>query len=101
MSKIVALFEIPGMTAAQYDAIVNELNAVGGFPHKQRPSHIAWQDGNNWCVTDVWNSQEELMDFGQQTLFPIFAKLGITPVPPRIFPVHHFVGNVAEEFNQA
>ena len=98
MSKIVALFEIPGMTSAQYDAIVDELKAQGGFPHKDRPSHVAWQKGDSWCVADVWNSQEALMEFGQNTLFPIFVKLGITPTPPQIFPVHHSIFTEIEEF---
>ena len=101
MSKIIALFEIPGMTSAQYDAIVEELKNQGGFPHKDRPSHAAWQNGDNWCVADVWNSTEALMEFGQNTLFPIFGKLGITPVPPQIFPLHHYISTEIEEFVQA
>jgi hypothetical protein len=101
MSKIVAYFEIPGMTPVQYNAILDELSATGKKPDNNRPIHVAWQKGDNWCVLDVWNSQEELMEFGEKTLFPIFAKLGIKPVPPQIFPAYHIIGTDVEEFMNA
>jgi hypothetical protein len=101
MSKITAVFELPGMTAAQYNAIVHELKAQGKLPDERRPSHIAFQKGGNWCVVDIWNSEADLMEFGQTTLFPIFAKLGITPTPPAIYPLHHYIGANLEEYIEA
>jgi hypothetical protein len=101
MNKITAVFELPGMTAAQYHAILDELKAEGKLPNEKRPFHIAFQKGENWCVIDVWNSQEDLMEFGQTTLFPIFAKLGISPTPPAIYPLHHFIGSSLEEYMEA
>lgn len=101
MNKITAVFELPGMTSAQYDAITNELKAQGKLPHEKRISHIAFQKGDNWCVIDVWDSQEDLMEFGQTTLFPIFGKLGINPVPPAIYSLHHFIGSSMEEYIEA
>jgi hypothetical protein len=41
------------------------------------------------------------MQFGQTTLFPIFAKLGITPTPPAIYPLHHYIGSNKEEYIDA
>jgi hypothetical protein len=101
MSKIVAIFDLPGYTQKNYDDIVAELKAAGGFANDNRPSHVAFQKGDNWCVIDVWNSQEALMEFGQNTLFPIFAKLGLTPQTPQIFPAHNFVGTTVEELISA
>jgi hypothetical protein len=101
MSKIIAIFELTGFTQKNYDDIVAELKASGGFPNDDRPSHVAFQKGDNWCVIDVWNSEEALTQFGQNTLFPIFAKLGLVPQPPQIFPVHHFLTSGAEEFISA
>jgi hypothetical protein len=101
MSKIVAIFELSGFTEKNYDDIVAELKAAGGFPNENRPSHAAFQKGDKWCVIDVWNSEAALMEFGQKTLFPIFGKLGLTPQPPQIFPLHHFLCTNAEEFISA
>jgi hypothetical protein len=101
MSRIVAIFDLPGYTQQNYDDIVAELKASGGFPHESRQSHVAFQKGDNWCVIDVWDSQEALMEFGQKRLFPIFEKLGLTPQPPQIFPAHHFVDANAVEFVSA
>jgi hypothetical protein len=101
MSKITAVFELPGMTAAQYNDILDELKAQGKLPNEKRPFHIAFQKGDNWCVIDVWNSEEDLMEFGQTTLFPIFGKLGINPVPPAIFPLYHYMGSPMQEYIEA
>jgi hypothetical protein len=99
MKQIVAIFELEGFTQKNYDDIVEELKASGGFPDERRISHAAFQKGPNWCVVDVWKSADDLMDFGKERLFPIFEKLGLKPNPPQIYPVHHFVGSrVAEEF---
>jgi hypothetical protein len=98
MKKIIAVFEMPGLTARHYENILNELRAQGKLPHKDRPSHTAFQKGDAWCVVDVWNSEEALMEFGQNTLFPIFGKLGIQPPMPAIYPVHHFIGAAVEEY---
>jgi hypothetical protein len=97
MNKIIAIFDLPGYTQKNYDDIVAELIAQGAFLNENRSSHVAFQNGGNWCVIDVWNSEKALMEFGQNTLFPIFAKLGLTPQVPRIVPVHKFVGASVEE----
>jgi hypothetical protein len=101
MRKITAVFELPGMTAAQYDAIVNELKAQNKLPDERRTSHIAFQKGDNWCVVDIWNSEADLMEFGENTLFPIFVKLGINPLPPTIYPLYHYIGAATEEYIEA
>jgi hypothetical protein len=101
MSKITAVFEIPGLTAAQYDAILNELKSQGKLLHEQRPSHVAFQKGEDWCVIDTWDSQEALMEYAQTTMFPIFEKLGIAPTEPAIYSVHNYIGSVIEEHVEA
>ena len=93
MSKIVIVFELPNMTEAQYDAIMTELNVANATHQAERPSHVAFQKGTSWCVIDVWNSAEAFMNFGQTTLFDIFARLGIEPPQPAIYPAHNYLGN--------
>ena len=100
MSKIVALFEFP-MTAEQYDAILAEMKENNQLIDERRPSHVAFQKGPNWCVVDVWNSEEELKDFAQNTLLPIFQKLGLNPPPPEVYPAYNYMGVKAEELISA
>jgi hypothetical protein len=101
MSKVVVIFEMPGFTAAQYNTMLQELKAQGKLLDEKRPSHVAFQKGENWCVIDIWDSQEEMMESAQSTLFPIFEKLGITPAPPTFYPAHNYIGSVIEEHVEA
>lgn len=100
MSKIVAYFEST-LTQTQYDAIITELEKNNKLWDERRPSHVAFQKGPNWCVVDVWNSEEEMSDFAQNTLLPIFQKLGLNPPAPQIYPAHNYMGAKAEELISA
>jgi hypothetical protein len=99
MSKVVALFQFDnsGMTREDYEKVLSELKAEGKLFDERRPSHVAFQKGDNFCVIDVWNSEEELNDFAQNTLFPIFKKVNVTPQPPEVYSVHNYLGVHAEE----
>src|SRR5262245_449448 len=99
MSKIVALFQFDdaGLTKETYEKVLNELKDQGKMYDERRPSHVAFQKGPNWCVIDVWNSEEELNDFAQNTLFPIFNKFNVSPEPPQVYPVFNYLGVSAEE----
>lgn len=99
MKPIVAFFDLPGFTQKNYDDILLELDKNGNWPPTDGLlSHTAFQKGNSWCVIDVWTSQEKFLSFGQNSLFPIFKKLGLNPSPPQIYPAHKFVkvGGAAE-----
>ncbi|MGC4100539.1 hypothetical protein [Ferruginibacter sp.] len=91
MSKIVMITEVPGTTYKEYDAILSELNNTGKLPAAGCLSHVAFQKDNSWCVVDVWESKEACMEFAQNTLFPIFGRLGITPAQPAFFAAHNFI----------
>ena len=97
MAKIVAYFEFSEMTQKNYDDVIHELKAQGSLYNEQRPSHVAFQKGSSWCVVDVWESEQALMEFANNTLIPIFKKLGLNPIQPEIYPVHNYLGVRAEE----
>ncbi len=98
MNPITVLFDVPGFTQKNYDDCIEELMSSGGMPvNEGLISHVSFQKGSNWCVVDVWKSQEAFMAYGQQRLFPIFEKLQVTPPQPQIFPAHSYVSNAAEE----
>ena len=91
MGKIVVLFESTELTQEKYDSINSEMGDLDRPQYPRRPVHIAYQSGDKFCVIDVWNSQDELNDFVQTILGPIFGKLGIAPPTPQISPVHRSV----------
>ncbi len=89
-NAIVAIFNIPDMTSAQYDQATKDLEAAGAGHPEGRKYHIAAAKDGGWCVVDVWASAESLDRFGQ-TLMPILQKVGVTPTPPEILPLHNTI----------
>jgi hypothetical protein len=85
---ITAVFEVPGMTADQFDKILVELGGAGQSEPDGRLIHVACPTDGGWLVVDVWESEEKLGAFAG-VLMPIIAGMGITPPQPRIVPVHH------------
>jgi len=96
MERFVTIFEAPEMTAAEYDAILKELEARGHLYNSNRISHVAFERKNGWCVMDVWNSLESFQQFAENELKPIFEKLNLNPPPPTVLPAHHYLGVKAE-----
>jgi hypothetical protein len=88
MKKIMVQFSVPGMTAKHFDQTWDELRKAGLEQPSGLIHHVAGQQGNNWVVVDVWESAEHFNKFGE-TLMPILKKVGVTPVPPVITPVHY------------
>jgi hypothetical protein len=98
MSKVVALFEAPGLTADQYDSLMNDMKAEGKLPNPNHLAHVAFQKDDKWCVVDVWNSAEAMNEFAMTTLIPVFVKLGITPPPPpQVYPLHSLMDMSGKE----
>ena len=88
MKKVIVQFNIPGMTAKQYDQAWEDLRAAGQSNPKGLIHHVGAQQGNNWVVVDVWETAEAFSKFGE-TLMPILNKIGVAQVPPVITPVHY------------
>jgi hypothetical protein len=96
MEPFVAIFEDPGMTAVDYDAILEDLESTGRLYNENRISHVAFERKGSWCVVDVWNSLESFQQFAEDGLKPIFKKLGLNPPPPTVLPAHRYMGAQAE-----
>jgi hypothetical protein len=90
--KILVIFDIPGMTAAQYDEIIAELHIAGADHPAGRLSHAAAAKPDGWVIVGIWASQDALGQFGQ-TLRPILQKVGVTLPPPQVYPVHNFIAD--------
>ena len=87
---IVVAFNIPGMTADQYDKGLKQLDDAGAGSPDGRLYHVAAPSDGGWFVTDVWESPEKFEKFGE-TLIPILQGLGVTPAEPTVYPVHNIV----------
>jgi len=93
---VVAVFQHPSLTRAQYEESIRRL--TGGRERVERASdwpvegllvHVAGEGPNGFRVVDVWESEEAFQRFGEK-LMPITKALGIE-AQPDVYPVHTFV----------
>ena len=75
------LFVGEGVTQAQYEQVLNEVNpnrelAPGAISHMAGPSE------KGWCVMEVWESQEDLQRFFDDKLGKALqaANINVQPV---------------------
>lgn len=87
---VTILYQIPGLTQAQYDSIIEELQA-GGINAVGRVFHVAGPIEGGWQVVDVYESQEAFEQFIGGGLAPVMQKLGIAPPPLKISPVYNMI----------
>ena len=90
MKKIVAQFNVVGVTAQQYSQTNKDLEAAGKGKLSGRLYHVAAQQADGLLITEVWESEEALNEF-VETLIPIVVKNGITPPQPTLLPVHNIL----------
>ena len=91
------LFEFPGATKAQYEAVEKQmtnggkLRKIADWPvNKGLIAHMAGPTPNSWRVVDVWESEADFMNFAKY-LMPLAKAAGFPGNPPQIFPLHNWV----------
>lgn len=87
---LTAVFEVPGMTREQYDAVMKRLAERGEASPEGRVSHVASQAEDGWFVVDVWEN-EELFGRFAGVLVPVLGEVGVAPPQPRLLPTHNVV----------
>ena len=87
---IVVHFNGTGMTTAQYDQIIVELQKETTFPPAGQIAHFCYQTPEGLKVIDVWESAEAFNTFGQK-LMPILQKLGINAGQPVIYSLYNYM----------
>ena len=86
--RIVALVSIEGITKSQYDQVMKNMS-FDDNPPKGIVTHIAAFDTKGIRVTDVWESEADFKKFGETTLKPTLAKVGIKQQPKiEVYPLH-------------
>ena len=83
-------FTPKSMNTARYDEIIRQLEQAGQGAPQGRLYHVCFGSSDELRVTDIWNSVEELQQFGA-TLMPIAEKLGVDVGQPEITPVHNSI----------
>ncbi len=90
--SILTVFELSSMTIEKYSQVIRGLEAAGQGSPEGRLYHVASvQEDGGIIVIDVWESAELLAEFGK-TLIPVLEKAGVSPVEPKVYPVHNVIG---------
>jgi hypothetical protein len=89
------LFDLPGVTERQYEALLEALWLEDKAPEGVL-FHLAGPNpAGGWLVVDVWESEGAFERFARERLIPAAKEVGITPVKPRLFPVHDLVATAS------
>lgn len=83
------VFDLPGVTAEQYDAVIAGLEAAGEAAPAGRLHHVAAATETGWLVVDTWESPEHLERFAG-VLMPIMGRAGIQG-EPKVYPAHNVI----------
>ncbi len=87
---ILMVHDVADGRLAEYDRVIQELEAAGQGNPPGRLSHVGARKGDGYLVVDVWESQEAFDRFGQ-TLVPLLERVGGRVPTPRIYPVHNTI----------
>jgi hypothetical protein len=77
---ICLIFDVPGVTRAQYEQVLNEVSPGNRLPLGML-SHTAGPTENGWCVVEVWETQEAANRFFTNSLGTALHKAGINAAP--------------------
>jgi hypothetical protein len=88
--SILARFNPPSLTAAQYDESIRRLEEAGDFPPDGMELHVCFGTDGSLKVSEVWSSQEQFAAFGER-LMPLLAEVGIEPGEPELIEVHNTI----------
>jgi len=90
MSILVRFKPASSATSQQYDETIRRLESAGEFPPDGLEYHVAFKVGDQFLVSEIWESQEKLAAFGER-LMPILAEVGIDPGQPEILEIHNII----------
>ena len=88
--SVLVRFSPPSLTAEQYDNVVRRLTEEGISPADGLDYEICFGSGDQHKVSLVWDSMEQMDDFGAK-LAPILAEFGIDPGEPEVVEVHNII----------
>jgi hypothetical protein len=91
MSIVVRYEPVPASTVAQYDEVMRRLEESGEMPADGFDYHVAFLSDGQLLVSEVWDSQEQLQQFGER-IMPLLADVALEHSgQPAILQVHNIV----------
>jgi hypothetical protein len=93
---VCSIFDMPGVTQAQYEAVCRDLNhgkllsSLSDWPLGGILSHTSGPTPGGWRVIDVWETEADFRRFGE-LIGPLMQRHGFPDVQPQVFPVHNLV----------
>ena len=89
--SIVVRFTPTNVTKEKYDESLRRLEEAGEWPPDGLDYHVVFGDDGNLRVSEIWDSREQLQQFGER-LMPILADIGIEfSGEPEIFEVYNTI----------
>ena len=89
--RIGLIFEVPGVTQAQYDQVRADIHPDNALPPGML-FHAAGPGEGGWRVSEVWDSQDAGARYFQETLGPALQRANIPAgLQPQSFPVHNLM----------
>jgi hypothetical protein len=86
---VIVIAETPGLDAEGYQRIVKEQgHGVDELPAGCM-AHFAGPVDGGWRVVAVWDSAEQVAEFGRTVLAPAMQRAGFAPSRPQVFPLHY------------
>jgi hypothetical protein len=87
--SVIVITETPGLDAEGYERIVREQGHRTGELPRGCTAHFAGPADRGWRVVAVWDSAEQVAEFGRTVLAPAMQRAGFTPGRPQVFPLHY------------
>jgi len=86
------LVDYRGVTLDQYDEVVEIMGLLpGGPPPSGVLFHCVTKTDDGIRIIDVWESRRALFEFQEETIEPLFRKIGVLEPPQiRFFEVHNY-----------
>ncbi len=86
------LVDYPDVTLEQYDEVVEIMGLLpGGPPPSGVLFHCVTKTDTGIRIIDVWDSRQALVEFQEETIVPLFRKIGVMhPPQTTFFEVHNY-----------
>ena len=86
---VIVIVETLGLDAAGPGRTVTEQGHRTGELPAGCTAHFAGPAGGAWRVIAVWDSAEQVAEFGRTVHAPALRRAGVTPSRPQVFPLHY------------
>jgi hypothetical protein len=88
--SILVRFTPANVTMQRYDESLRRLEEAGDWPPDGLEYHVAFGPDGNLRVSEIWDSREQLQEFGKR-LMPVLAEIGIEPGEPELLEIHNII----------